>query len=151
MKKHLSPGILWLAFFIISLTLILSKFDIKNLFITRLQLEFFVILVGFIVVCWYTYHVDIGKSQTLSIFSFIFGLIFLIPLLNLIFGIFSIYLGVKALIKIKHQPKEFGGKWFAIIGIALGAIVYLTYIIGTMMCLSGYKTICKNIGLDFLS
>ena len=91
------------------------------------------------------------KSKALAVTSFIFGLIFWIPLLNLIFGALAIYLGFKALGKIKKEPVKYGGKRFAIVGIILGFIVYLTYFTGVGMCLLGYKEVCKNIGLTFLS
>ena len=91
------------------------------------------------------------KSKATAITSFIFGLTFWIPLVNLIFGILAIYLGVKSLIKIRKESEKYNGKWFAITGIALGAIVYITYFTGIGMCLLGYKEICKSIGLTFLA
>jgi hypothetical protein len=91
------------------------------------------------------------KSRAIAIVSFIFGLTFWIPLLNLIFGLLAIFLGIKAVIKIKKEPDKYGGKWFAIIGIILGALVYITYLTGVGMCLFGYKEICNNIGLTFLA
>ena len=91
------------------------------------------------------------KSKALAITSFILGLMFWIPLLNLIFGALAIYLGFKALGKIKMDSVKYGGKWFAIVGIIFGAIVYVMYFTGVGMCLFGYKEICKNIGLTFLA
>lgn len=91
------------------------------------------------------------KSKTTAVASFIFSLVFWIPLLNLIFGALAIYLGIKALIKIKKEPNKYSGKGFAITGLILSSIVYLTYFIGLGMCLFGYKEICKNIGLAFLA
>ena len=91
------------------------------------------------------------KSKATAIASFIFGLVFWIPLLNLIFGILAIYLGVKSLTKIRKEPDKYGGKWFAIIGVILGAIVYMTYLTGVGMCVYGYESICENIGLSFLT
>ena len=90
------------------------------------------------------------KSKATAIASFAFGLAFWIPLLNLICGALAIYLGIKSLVKIKKEPGKYGGKWLAIIGIILGAIVYVTYIIGLGMCTSGIKPICGNIGMKFL-
>lgn len=91
------------------------------------------------------------KSKAMAIVSFLFGLTFWIPLLNLIFGAVAIYTGIKSLIMIKKEPANYGGKGFAITGIVLGSIVYITYITGFGICLSGYKEICKNIGLGFLA
>ena len=91
------------------------------------------------------------KSRALAVTSFIFGLLFWVPLLNFIFGALSVLLGIIALKKIKSEPANYGGKWFAIAGILLGALVYITFSIGLGMCLSGFKDICKNIGLSFLA
>ena|SRR3989338_3637785 len=91
------------------------------------------------------------KSKTRAIASFILGLTFWIPLLNLIFGALAIYHGTKSLTHIRNQPNLYTGKWFAVSGIILGVLVYLTYLTGVGMCLLGYKEICKNIGLTFLA
>ncbi len=91
------------------------------------------------------------KSKATAVASFVLGLFFWIPLINLICGASAIYLGVKALTKIKKDPANYSGKGFAIAGIILGAIVYTTYLIGLGMCLFGFKGICKNIGLLFLA
>ena len=91
------------------------------------------------------------KSKAMPIASFIFGLTFWIPLINLIFGVFAIYLGIRSLSKIKNDPDKYGGKAFALIGIILGAVVYITYLTGIGMCLTGYKEICKFMGLQFLA
>mgnify|MGYP001565605404 CR=1 FL=1 len=90
------------------------------------------------------------KSKGMAIASFIFGLTFWIPLLNLIFGALALYLGFKALNRIKGEHNKYGGKIFAIIGITLAAIVYITYITGLGICLSGNKAICSFIGLQQL-
>jgi len=87
------------------------------------------------------------KSKAEAIASFVFGLTFWIPLLNLIFGLIAIYAGIDSLVKIRKEPIKYGGKWFAVAGIALGFIVYITYFTGLSMCLYGYKDICKNMGL----
>ena len=91
------------------------------------------------------------KSKTMALASFIFALFFWIPLLNLIFGALSIYLGIKALRKIKKESKLYYGKWYAVIAIILSALVYIFYFTGVVMCIYGYKAICMNIGLDFLA
>ena len=90
------------------------------------------------------------KSKTEAIASFVFGLTFWIPLLNLIFGIFAIYFGVKSLKNIKKEPEKYSGKIFAIIGIALASIVYTAYLVGLSLCLTTHNTICGYIGLSFL-
>ena len=91
------------------------------------------------------------KSKATATASFIFGLAFWIPLLNLIFGVIAIITGFKALYNIKKHPEAYSGKWIAISGIALGAVVYVIYIAGLGVCFSGYKEVCKAMGLTFLS
>ena len=91
------------------------------------------------------------KSKTIAVASFVFGLTFWIPLLNLIFGLLAIHLGFKAMSKIKKEPEKYEGKGFAIAGIVMGSLPIVFYIIGLGMCLLGYKEICKNIGLAYLT
>lgn len=91
------------------------------------------------------------KSKAMALASFIFALFFWIPLLNMIFGALSIYLGVSALKKIKKEPQLYSGKWYAIIAITLSALVYVLYFTGVGICIYGNKAICMNIGLEFLA
>ena len=90
------------------------------------------------------------KSRGTAIASLIFGLFFWIPLINFISGALAIFFGVKSLIKIRKEPGKYDGKRFAITGIILGALVYVTYLTGLGMCLFGFKEVCKNFGLSFL-
>jgi len=91
------------------------------------------------------------KSKRMARASFIFGVTFWIPLLNLIFGVLAIYFGVKSLRNIKKEPDKYGGKWYAIIGVILGLLVYVFYLTGVGMCIAGYSEICKNIGMAALA
>ena len=91
------------------------------------------------------------KSKARAIACFACGMIFWIPLLNLIFGVFGIYLGITALLKIKKNPNEYGGKIFAIIGLLLCLLVYVFYFTGLGLCLYGNKAICTAIGIKFPS
>ena len=91
------------------------------------------------------------KSKAGAIASLAFGLTFWIPLLNIIFGIFAIYLGIKSLKNIKKEPEKYSGKAFAIIGIILGSIVYIAFLIGISLCLTTHDAICGYIGLPFLA
>lgn len=91
------------------------------------------------------------KSKSAAIASFIFGLAFWIPLLNLIFGIIAVVLGLKALAEIKKEPRLYEGKWFAVAGIFLGALPLVILLIGAGMCLAGYDDVCKNIGFAYKS
>jgi hypothetical protein len=91
------------------------------------------------------------KSRAMAITSMAFGLLFWIPLINLIFGAFSIYLGIKSLIKIRKNPELYGGRWFAITGILLSALVYILYFGGIGMCLFGFDEVCSSLGIQFLA
>jgi len=90
------------------------------------------------------------KSKGMAVASFVFGLTFWIPLLNIIFGIFAIYFGVRALKNIKTYPKKFSGKWFAIAGITLAIMPITFYLLGLGLCMVGYEEICENMGLSLL-
>ena len=91
------------------------------------------------------------KSRGTAIASFVFGLFFWIPLINLISGALAIYLGVSSLIKIRREPAKYSGKGFAITGIILGVIVYVAYLTALGICLLGFKDVCENIGLVYLA
>ena len=91
------------------------------------------------------------KSNSIATMSFVFGLTFWIPLLNLIFGLLAIILGFKALSNIKKNSEMYSGKWFAVAGITFGAIVYIGYITALGICLAGYKEVCRVMNLTFLS
>lgn len=91
------------------------------------------------------------KSRATAITSFAFSLFFWIPLINLICGAFAIYFGIKSLIKIREEPSKYYGKGFAIAGLVLGMLVYLTYLTGLGICLLGFKEVCANIGLAYLA
>lgn len=151
MKRRISPGIFWAAFLVISMVILYKTYQTDKANIFRFHIGYVLILAMFFICALYTYFFDRSKSRAASLASFLFGLVFWIPLLNLIFAIPALYFGIASLRKIKKKPEQYGGKWFAVIGIALGAIVYLTYYIGVAMCVSGNKEICSNIGLAFLS
>ena len=91
------------------------------------------------------------KSKRMAATSFAFGLAFWIPLLNFVFGALAIYLGIKALLKIKQEPDKYAGKFFAIIGIILGALPIALYLTILVKCLIEYGEVCKAIGLTFLA
>lgn len=90
------------------------------------------------------------KSKASAIASFICSLAFWIPLVNIIFGLLAVFLGLKALNNIKKAPDKYGGKAFAIAGIVLGTLPIISYLISLGICLSGYKEVCKTIGITFL-
>lgn len=151
MKRIVSPGVLWAAFLMISMIILSKTYQIDKANIFKFHIGYILILVTFFICALYTYFFDRGKSRAASLASFLFGLGFWIPLLNLIFAIPALYFGIASIRKIKKKPEQYGGKWFAVIGIVLGALVYLTYYIGVAMCVSGNREICSSMGLAFLS
>ncbi len=90
------------------------------------------------------------KSKAMAIASFVFSLTFWIPLLNMIFGALALIVGIKALLNIKKQPQNYSGKWYAIAGITIAGLVYITYFTGLGICLYGNKEVCKGMGITFL-
>ena len=91
------------------------------------------------------------KLKGMAVTSFVFGLFFWLPLLNVILGILAIILGVKARRLVLSEPDKYGGKTFAIIGIILGGIPILFSIVGLMYCFAGYSEICRSMGLWFIA
>ena len=151
MKKYLKPWTIWAAFIVISITILVKKYQYNPSDFFKFSTVYVFIILIFLLCSIYTYIFDRGKLQGPPIASFAFGLTFWIPLLNLVFGILGIYLGVKALIKIRKEPNKYGGKSFAVLGIILSTVVYVTYLTGVGMCLLSYREICKNIGLSILT
>ena len=151
MKKLLTPGLIWAIFFIATFVALFNHYNNDKANFFKYNLIYSIILACFFLCSLFTYIFDSSKSKAVSLVSFAFGLAFFIPLLNLIFGIPAIYFGIISIKKIRQNPKQFGGKWFAILGISFGALVYLTYLIGLGMCIAGLKDICTNIGLGFLA
>ena len=73
-----------------------------------------------------------SKQQTLALLSLIFGLLSLtIGLIcgGPLFGVVAIVLGVIALLKIKSDPRRFGGKGLAIAGIIAGSLQMLLMVV----------------------
>ena len=91
------------------------------------------------------------KSNIKAVVSFILGLAFWIPLINLFFGAIAIIIGAKAMMEINRNPDTYSGLWLAIFGIILGAVPILFFVLGFGMCLYGYTDICKSMGLSFLA
>lgn len=151
MTKHISPGILWGMHIIISIAVLIVILKFYRAYIFRFNFGYLIIMFSLLLCSIYTYHVDKQKSKSMALTSYVFGLFTWIPLLNLIFGVLAIYLGLKVMGKIKKDPAKYGGKWFAIIGIILGIIVYINYFTGLGMCIYGIKSICNAIGLTFLT
>lgn len=67
----------------------------------------------------------IKKRKGEAIASIVLNLFFWIPVLSILFSSLAIILGIKALIKIKNNPSEYGGKVLAFIGIVWGAAIII--------------------------
>ncbi len=65
-----------------------------------------------------------------AISSFICGLLFIIPIFNIIFSILALIFGVSALKAISKYSDELSGKGFAIAGIIMGIMAILLYAVG---------------------
>jgi len=93
------------------------------------------------------------KNKSLAKWSLGLGLLFWMPLFNLLFSPLAIFLGIKALIKIKKEPNNYEGKWQAITGIIFGSILFIMILVGALMCLSeiffklGFEQVCSDLGL----
>jgi len=62
------------------------------------------------------------KTLGLAIASLVFGCLFIVPLLGIIFGLTAVILGIIALVKISNNRDSLKGKGLAIAGISLGAL-----------------------------
>lgn len=90
------------------------------------------------------------KSKSMAIASFVFGLISVLPLINYITIPLSLYFGFKSLSNIKKDPKNYGGKAFAITGITISILILIFTLTGMGICIAGYKEVCRDMGLTFL-
>ncbi|MEK6983234.1 MAG: DUF4190 domain-containing protein [Nanoarchaeota archaeon] len=151
MNKPASPGIFWGIHVLISIAVLIVLFRSYRTYLFRFNYGYLIIIFSLLLCSIYTYLVDRKKSKSMALTSYVFGLFTWVPLLNLFFGVLAIYLGLKAIGKIKKDATKYGGKWFAIIGIILGIIVYINYLTGLGMCIYGIKSICNAIGLTFLT
>lgn len=91
------------------------------------------------------------KSRARAIACFACGMVFWIPLLNVIFGAFGIYFGISALSRIRKSPDKYSGTAFAAMGLALCLVVYMFYFLGIGLCISGNGQVCAALGLESLS
>ena len=62
------------------------------------------------------------KTLGIAIASLVFGCLFIVPFLGVVFGLTAIILGIVALIKIGDNKDTFKGSGFAISGIVLGGL-----------------------------
>ncbi|MBI2657113.1 DUF4190 domain-containing protein [Candidatus Woesearchaeota archaeon] len=91
------------------------------------------------------------KSRAQAVTSLVFGLLFWVPLLNIIFGLLAVFIGAISLANIKKEPEKYYGKGYAIAGIILGALPIVLSLIGIGLCAAGYRGICDSMGLGFLA
>lgn len=76
--------------------------------------------------------------------SFWLGVFSFIPLFNYGLSLAAIYFGIKALNLIASHPKQFSGKWMAIVGLVLGGVFFVGSIVATVFFLIKRFT-CANL------
>jgi hypothetical protein len=70
------------------------------------------------------------KDKVFSITSLVCGLLFWVPLFNVLLGPLAVIFGIMSLRRIHDFPERYGGSWLAIIGLVLGVISVIFTIIG---------------------
>jgi type II secretory pathway pseudopilin PulG len=77
------------------------------------------------------------KTLGLAIASLVFGCLFIIPLLGILFSLTALVLGIVSLVIISKNKETIKGKGLAIAGIALGSIgIIVTPIIGVIVAIA---------------
>ena len=64
-------------------------------------------------------------NRNLAIASFVLAFFCWIPMFNILTSILSVTFGIMALYKIKKDPKNYKGTFFALFGIIIGVVVFL--------------------------
>ncbi len=64
--------------------------------------------------------------------SFVLGILCVIPWLNWVISLLAVYFGIKAIRSIRKDPSVYGGLVFAVIGIAIGASVFILNVMGIL-------------------
>ncbi|MCK5580805.1 MAG: DUF4190 domain-containing protein [Candidatus Omnitrophica bacterium] len=75
------------------------------------------------------------RTSRLAISSLICGLLYFIPIFNVVFAVLAIVFGISALRAISKYKDELNGKGLAIAGIILGAIGVILVTIGLTIAL----------------
>ncbi|CAN5603975.1 hypothetical protein BH20ACI4_BH20ACI4_31620 [soil metagenome] len=78
-----------------------------------------------------------GENKTLAMISLVLGILSIPCCGFIIFGIGAVVTGFMAKGKVDSNPKEYGGRTFALAGIIMGAITILIGIIGNLLVLLG--------------
>ena len=77
------------------------------------------------------------KTPGIAIASLVFGCLFIIPFLGMLFSLTAIVLGIVALVKISKNKEELCGMGLAVAGIVLGGIgiIFIPVIMGILAAL----------------
>lgn len=68
-----------------------------------------------------------------AMISVIFALLFWVPWLNWIFCALAAVFGLRALYLIRRHPRQYGGKWYALAGSAVGVGVLILNIASVLL------------------
>lgn len=75
------------------------------------------------------------KDKTFAVASLVCGLLFWLPLFNLVLGPVAVVLGILAIRRVRNNPERYTGQGMAIAGIVLGAVSVIFTIIGLYITL----------------
>jgi len=75
------------------------------------------------------------KDKVFAITSFVCGLLFWVPLFNVILGPLAVVFGVLSIRRVREDPERYGGQVLAVIGVILGVISVIFTVVGVYITL----------------
>jgi succinate-acetate transporter protein len=74
--------------------------------------------------------IDEGKDKVFAITALVCGLLFWVPLFNILLGALAIIFGLLAIRRVRENPDRYGGQGMAVVGLILGIISVLFTLLG---------------------
>jgi uncharacterized Tic20 family protein len=75
------------------------------------------------------------KDKVFAITSLVCGLLFWVPLFNVILGPLAVIFGILSIKRVRAEPERYGGQILAIIGLILGVISVIFTVVGVYITL----------------
>jgi len=74
--------------------------------------------------------VEEQKDKVFAVTALVCGLLFWIPLFNLLLGPLAIIFGILSIKRVRADPQRYGGQVMAVIGLVLGVISVIFTVVG---------------------
>ncbi|MGV8141006.1 MAG: DUF4190 domain-containing protein [Candidatus Woesearchaeota archaeon] len=78
---------------------------------------------------------DEGKDKVFAITAFVCGLLFWVPLFNMILSPMAVVFGILAIRRVRENPERYGGQGLAVTGLILGLLAIIFTVIGIYILL----------------